>query len=121
MCSFAVWRVKVSFSFCEMAWASWPLVSSSFSSRRLDPPRALLQPPAEDGDLFLGLPGRAANSVSRSSLRSPHRPAVVAAFVDVGRRNHLARVLGPCRRPYTGATPTMRRSGPRQVRRRADR
>ena len=32
MCSLAVCRVKVSFSFCEMAWASWPLVSSSFSS-----------------------------------------------------------------------------------------
>ena len=31
-CSLACWRVKVSFSFCDVAWASWPLDSSSRSS-----------------------------------------------------------------------------------------
>ena len=54
-CSLACWRVKVSFSFCETAWASWPLVSSSRSSRAWTRPGLSWSRRRRARDLLLGL------------------------------------------------------------------
>ena len=53
MCSRASRSVAESFSFWETAWASWPLVSSSRSSRVRTRFGRVLEPAAEDDDLFL--------------------------------------------------------------------
>ena len=53
MCSRASRRVAERRSFCETAWASWPLVSRRRSSSDADPLRGVLEPAAEDDDLFL--------------------------------------------------------------------
>ena len=54
-CSLACWRVKVSFSFCEVAWASWPLRLEEPLLEGLHPAGALLQPAPERVDLVLGV------------------------------------------------------------------
>ena len=54
-CSLACWSVKVSFSFCEIAWFSCPLVSKRRSSSDLHAFGAFLEPSPERDYLFFGL------------------------------------------------------------------
>ena len=72
----------------------------------LDPAGALLQSPAEDGDLFLGGPGACRAACSRSSLSIGSSSSVgIRAVIGIHLVGIASFVVYPCWRPYTGALP----------------
>ena len=68
----------------------------------LDPARALLEPPAEDRDLLLGRQGTCPQRLEIFLVR---RPALAVGIVEINRRNHLIRAVGP-------RDATLHRAGP---------